>query len=227
VQERLMARLDRLGAAKEVAQTAAVLGREFSYALLQAVSPLAADALQAALGKLTDAGLVYARGLPPEATYLFRHALVQDAAYESLLRSRRRELHRAAAEVLTGRVADVPEEQPEVVAQHWEAAGEAERAGAAWQQAAERAEDRAAAVEAERHYTRALSALAKLPDGPARVAQELALQIPLALILHVTRGFASPETTQSNARVRDLSAKLGDTQQLVMALILAYASTYT
>src|SRR5262249_21544077 len=82
-------------------------------------------------------------------------------------------------------------------------------------------------VEAERHYTRALSALAKLPDGPARVAQELALQIPLALILHVTRGFASPETTQSNARVRDLSAKLGDTQQLVMALILAYASTYT
>jgi predicted ATPase len=219
-----MARLDRLGTAKEVAQTAAALGREFSYALLRAVSPLSEDALQAELGQLADAELVYARGVPPEATYLFRHALVQDTAYESLLKSRRRELHRAVAETLSGRVAGVAEAQPEVVAQHWEAAGEAERAMAAWQQAGERAKDRGAAIEAERHYTRALAVLATLPDGPTRMSQELALQIPLSWVMDFTHGKASSERARASARIRELSAQVGDTQQLLMALMLAFGS---
>jgi class 3 adenylate cyclase/tetratricopeptide (TPR) repeat protein len=222
LQDTLMARLDRLGSAKEVAQTAAVLGREFTYGLLRAVSPLAEEALQAALATLTDAELVYARGLPPEATYLFKHALVQHTAYDSLLKSRRRELDRAVAEALTGRFAAVAEAQPEVVAQHWESAGEAARAITAWEQAGERAKARSAMVEAERHYRRALAVLATLPDSPGRAAQEMALQIALALIVYLTCGFASAETERIANRVRELSAQTGDIRQLVISLTLAW-----
>src|SRR5262245_50624110 len=166
LQDTLMARLDRLGAAKEAAQIAAVIGRDFSYALLRTVSGLADDPLQVALRQLADAELVYERGLPPEATYTFKHALVQDAAYEALLKSRRRELHHTVAEALAGRFAALTEAQPEVVAQHWEIAGEAEQAVSAWQQAGDRAKDRSAMAEAERHYRRALDVLASLPDTP-------------------------------------------------------------
>src|SRR5262249_29140697 len=162
---------DRLGAAKEAAQIAAVIGREFSYVLLQAVSGIADDRLQTALRQLADAELVYVRGLPPEATYTFKHALVQDTAYESLLKSRRRELHRAVAQALSGRFATPADAQPEVVAQHWEVAGEAERAISGWQDAGERARARGAMVEAERHYRRALAVLGMLPDTSARASQ--------------------------------------------------------
>src|SRR5262249_25241794 len=145
--------------AKEVAQTAAVIGREFSYALLRAVSGLADDPLEAALAHLADAELVYVRGLPPEAAYLFKHVLIQETAYESLLKSRRRELHRAIAQVLTARGVETAETQPEVVAQHWEAAGEVERAIVARQEAGERARQRSALVEAAGHYAKAIEGL--------------------------------------------------------------------
>jgi len=223
LRDTLMARLDRLGAAKETAQIAAVIGREFSYALLRAVSGLADDPLQAALAQLADAELVYVRGLPPEATYTFKHALVQDTAYASLLKSRRRELHRAVAEALTGRFAALAEAQPEVVAQHWETAGEAERAVSAWHEAGDRARERSALIEAERHYRHALAVLALQPDTPARVSQELTLQSALGAVVGVTHGWASAESEPPRKRVRELSAQAGDTRQLVFSLILAWA----
>ncbi|MBI1816459.1 MAG: AAA family ATPase [Deltaproteobacteria bacterium] len=223
LQDTLMARLDRLGPAKETAQIASVLGREFSYALLHTVSGLADDPLQAVLAQLTDAELMYVRGLPPEATYTFKHALIQDTAYESLLKSRRRELHRAVAEALTGRFAALAAAQPAVVAQHWETAGDAERATSAWQEAGDRAKERSAMVEAEGHYRRALSVLATQPDTPARASQELALQIALDAVVSVTRGYVSAETEPTRKRVRELSAQTGDTRQLVFSLILAWA----
>src|SRR4029450_2797600 len=147
LQDSLMARLDRLGRAKEVAQIGAVLGREFPYALLHAVCPLPEAELQVMLGKLVDAEVVYARGFPPEATYLFKHTLLQDAAYTSLLKSRRRELHCGVARVITERFPEVAEAQPELVAQHWTAGGEAELAVAAWQEAGNLAHARSAVVE--------------------------------------------------------------------------------
>jgi tetratricopeptide (TPR) repeat protein len=226
LQDTLMARLDRLGPAKEVAQIASVIGREFSYALLRAVSGLADEPLQAALGQLADAELVYVRGLPPEATYTFKHALVQDTAYQSLLKSRRRELHRTVAEALTGRFAALAEAQPEVVAQHWEAAGQVERAVSAWQQAGDRAKERGAMMETERHYRRALLVLTTQPDTPARASQELALQIPLALVVDFTGGFGSAEAERIRKRVRELSAEAGDTRQLAFSLVMAWAVSH-
>ena len=128
LQDSLTARLDRLGPAKDVAQVASVIGREFPYELLHAISPITEDELQSSLAKLTEAELVYARGIPPEAIYQFKHALVQDAAYEALLRSRRRQLHRRVAETLAEKYPEVAERQPELLALHWTEAGAVEPA---------------------------------------------------------------------------------------------------
>src|SRR5437867_4291196 len=169
----LMARLDRLGPpAKEVAQVGAVLGREFSYALLHAVHPLPEAELEAALARLVDAELVYPRGSPPEATYLFKHALVQEVAYESLLKTRRRELHRAIAQVLVEKFPAVAEAQPELLAQHWTAAGDAEAAIAAWQRAGDRAKEWSAYAQAADHYTKSIEMLGALPEVAERAQRE-------------------------------------------------------
>ena len=150
----LMARLDRLGhPAKEAAQVGAVLGREFPYTLVHAVHPV--PELEAALAALVDAELLYVRGLPPEATYHFKHALVQDAAYGSLLKSRRRALHTRVARVLS----ETAESQPEVLAHHYSEAGDAERAVPAWQRAGERALERGALGEAVGHLRRGFAVL--------------------------------------------------------------------
>src|SRR5262245_53578787 len=149
-----MARLDRLGSAKEVAQVGAVLGRDFSYELLLAVSSMPEAELQAALAKLTDAELLYARGIAPEAQYQFKHALIQDAAYEALLKSRRKELHRRAAETLIQECAAAAEAQPEVLARHFADAGDAESSIAAWTKAGDAADARRAFKEAEEAYRR-------------------------------------------------------------------------
>jgi tetratricopeptide (TPR) repeat protein len=182
----LMARLDRLGPAKEVAQLGAVIGREFSYALLhdvvQAVRhPTLPDAeLHRALERITSAELLYARGIRPEATYVFKHALVQDAAYVSLLKSRRRELHRLIAATLTDRYADTTTAQPEVVAYHYEAAGEAELALTYYQQAGERAALRSAHEEAVAHLRKAIALLDTLPEGRERGGRAAALHRAVA-----------------------------------------------
>src|SRR5436309_2905621 len=227
LQDSLMARLDRLGGAKEVAQVGAVIGREFSYALLHAVLRLPDVELQAALARLADAELLYPRGLLPEATYVFKHALVQDTAYASLLKSRRRELHGAIARVLAERFHDTAETQPELLAVHYTEAGEAEPAVAAWQRAGERAFGRGALAEAVSHLRRGLAVVATLPESPARAEQEFRLQLPLGQALMVTQAFASPEAAQAFARARVLSAKLDDPVQVVLLLYGLFSSVRT
>jgi class 3 adenylate cyclase/tetratricopeptide (TPR) repeat protein len=160
----LTARLDRLGQAKEIMQVGAVIGRDFSYELLRAVHPIDEAALQQALRSLSDAELLYARGIAPEATYQFKHALIRDAAYEALLKSRRRELHRAVARSLEEKFDSIKETHPEVLARHWTEAGAQEPAIAAWQAAGDSAGRRNAAREAAQHYLRALELLPPIDD---------------------------------------------------------------
>src|SRR6266581_1253238 len=227
LEDSLRARLDHLGPARDVAQVAAAIGREFSYALLQAVLPLRDPELQAALDSLAGEELIYARGLPPEATYLFKHALIQDAAYAALLRSQRRNLHGAIARALAERFPAIAAEQPEVLAHHYTEAGEAEPAVAAWQRAGERAFRRGALAEAVSHLRRGLAVLATLPESPAREEREFRLQLPLGQALTVTQAFASPEAAEAFARARVLSAKLGDPVQVVLLLFGLHRSAIT
>ena len=212
----LTARLDRLGRAKDVAQLGAVLGRKFSYKLLQAVSPLPEDELQVALTKLADAELLYTRGMPPEATYQFKHALVQDAAYAALLKRTRRDLHRRVAQTLTEGFPALAEAQPHTLARHWSDAGEAEPAVAAWTKAAQAAQARHASKEAEEGYRQALAMLGTLPESPARDARELGLVSALRLVLFATRGMTAPETAEVSARHRALAEKSGNLAQLAL-----------
>ena len=160
----LMARLDRVPGVKEVAQVAACIGREFAYPLLAAVSPVPEPELRAALDRLAAAELVFARGEPPEASYSFKHALVRDAAHESLLKAQRQELHARIARVLEERFPETADAEPELLARHCAEAGLAERAVDHWQRAGERALARSAMAEAVAHLTEGLEALA----GPAR-----------------------------------------------------------
>jgi class 3 adenylate cyclase len=230
LQDSLMARLDRLGPAKEVALIAAVIGREFSYALLRDVvavsypAPVDDTDLQAALAKLSDAELIFTQGLPPQATYTFKHALIQETAYSALLKSRRRELHGAVAEALAKqRTATAP---PAILAHHWEAAAEAEKAVAAWQQAAEQAHRSAAVLEAEAHYRRALTALATLPDGPARSQIELPIQVALLTLLMVTRGPRDAAAEEAVTRAGALAERLGDATSAVLVLTQPWAAAH-
>src|SRR5262249_45979277 len=199
----LMARLDRLGsAAKEVAQLGAVLGREFSYDLLAAVTPRSAAELDGALDHLVAAGLVFQRGTPPQATFLFKHALVQDAAYGTLLRGKRRELHARVAHVLEEQWPETADAQPELLAQHFAQAGLVERAIAYYGRAGQRAVARSAMAEAIRQLKKALELLTRLPDGVARQRQELELQIALGRALIAAQGYAAPAAGETYARAR-------------------------
>jgi predicted ATPase/class 3 adenylate cyclase len=223
----LMARLDRMGPAKEVAQTAAVLGREFSYPLLHALSPLSESDLEAALQVLADAELVHVQGLPPDAKYVFKHALVQEAAYESLLKSRRRELHRQVVEVLNARFPQIAQSQPELLAHHYTEAGNIGDAVAAWQQAGEQALAQQAYGEAIAHLRRGLTVLAGLSDGADRTARELALQMPLGQALLVSKGYAAPEAQAPFARARELASSADDPQLVVLVLVGLWTSALT
>ena len=193
LRDSLMARLDRLGPAREVAQFGAVIGREFSYELLHAIHPAPEDQLQTALKAVTDAELLYVRGIPPEALYWFKHALIQDAAYEALLKTRRRELHRHVANVLSQQFPEIAGAQPELLAHHYTEAGLTAEAVPHWLRAGEIMSQRSAHVEAIRHLTRAQELLATLTDTPERARQELALQMTLGTSLLATRGFGSPK----------------------------------
>jgi class 3 adenylate cyclase/DNA-binding transcriptional ArsR family regulator len=203
----LMARLDRLGPAKEVIQIGAVLGSEFSYELLHAVHPLSEDALQRHLRALTDAELLYVRGLAPDAIYQFKHALIRDAAYEALLKSRRRELHRLVADTIDSRFPTLKETHPEILAQHWTVAGETEPAISAWTKAAEHDYSRRAYREADQHYREALQLLQTLPESPDRDRHELALQISMGNVMGATRAWSAAETAEAYARARILAAR--------------------
>jgi tetratricopeptide (TPR) repeat protein len=189
----LMARLDRLGPAKEVAQVGSVIGREFSHALLAAVTRKSEPELVSALDRLVQAGLLFRQGLPPQASYLFKHALVQDAAYSTLLRDRRRALHARIAETLESEFADIAESQPELLARHYSNAELIEKAARFWGKAGERSLARSAVVEACEQLNRALNQIATLPQTSATRRQQLKLQIGLANALMQVKGYAAPE----------------------------------
>lgn len=164
----LMAPLDRLAAVKQVAQLGATIGRSFTYDLLRAVSSLDDATLQHALNHLVEAELLYRQGLPPQATYLFKHALIQEAAYQSLLKSTRQSYHQRIVQVLEARFPEVAATQPELVAQHYTETGLMAQAISYWQRAGQRAIERSANLEAIRHLTKGLEMLKALPDSSER-----------------------------------------------------------
>jgi class 3 adenylate cyclase/predicted ATPase len=210
----LMARLDRLATVKTVAQLGATIGRTFAYELLQAVAPFDEATLQHGLRQLVEAELVYQRGVASQATYIFKHALIQDAAYQSLLKSTRQQYHLRIAQVLAAQFPEVVETEPEVVAYHYTEAGCPAQAIPYWQRAGQQALQRSANPEAVQHLTTGLALLATLPEAPTRVQQELDLQLALGPALMATKGQAAPEVEQTYARARALCGQVGDTPQL-------------
>jgi class 3 adenylate cyclase len=198
----LMARLDRLGNAKDVAQIGAAIGREFSHALLAAVARKPEADLGSALDRLVGAGLLFRQGVPPHATYLFKHALVQDAAYGTLLREPRRALHARIAETLEGQFAEIAANQPELLARHCAEAGLIEKAAGLWAKAGQRSLERSALFEAVELLTRALAQIAGLPATSVLRREQIELQVALiAPLLHV-KGYAAPETKAAAEHAR-------------------------
>jgi class 3 adenylate cyclase len=215
----LMARLDRLGpAAKDVAQIGAVLGREFAYELIEPVAQRDKRELQVALDQLCVAELLFCRGIAPHSSYLFKHALVQDAAYDMLLRARRQELHARVAVVLEQDFADIVERQPEFLAHHLTGAGDTERAVDQWLKAGRHAAARLAHLEAIGHFERGLATLAALADGPARDGREIEVQLARGLSLFTAQGFMAAEAAQAYTRAGELAEQRGDPKQLFMAV---------
>ena len=200
----LMARLDRLGSAKEVAQIGAVIGREFSHPLLAAVVRKPEAELVSALDRLVAAGLLFRQGVPPHATYLFKHALVQDAAYGTLLREPRRALHARIAETLETQFTEIAENQPEILARHCTEAGLIEKAAALWGKAGQRSLERSALAEAAEQFKRALDQIAALPATPTLRREEIKLQAALLTPLIHVKGYAALETKQAAQRARML-----------------------
>src|SRR6516164_2254389 len=229
----LMARLDRLGPAKELAQIGAAIGREFSHALLAAVVRKPEGELESALDRLIAAGLLFRQGIPPHATYLFKHALVQDAAYGTLLREPRRALHARIADVLESQFAEIAENQPEPLARHCTEAGLIEKAAGLWGKAGQRSLERSALVEAAAQLRRALSQIAVLPRTPALRREEIKLQVALiAPLIHV-RGYAASEVKAAAERARLLieqAKSLGEPPEdpllLFSVLYTFWASSY-
>jgi class 3 adenylate cyclase/predicted ATPase len=213
----LMARLDRLGGpAKEVAQIAAVIGREFSHALLASVVRQQKAELRSALDRLIAAGLLFRRGVPPHAIYLFKHALVQDAAYGTLLREPRRTLHARIAETIECEFAESAESRPELLARHWTEAGVIEKAADLWGKAGQRSLAQSALVEAVEQLTRALDQIATLTATPALRREQIKLQVALANALMHVKGYAAPETKAAAEQARVLvehAEALGETPE--------------
>ncbi len=210
LQDSLTARLDRLASIREIAQIAAAIGREFSYRLLEAAAPIQGLALQGALGQLMAAELIHGRGSPPESTYVFKHALVQEAAYASLLHSRCQRIHANIARAMEERFADQMEAAPAVIAHHYTEAGLAEPAARYWLKAAELALSRSANSEATRYVDTGLALMPCLSDGPERQSLELALRVANSNALWSLKGFTAPETVAALAAAkRLLDAGLG------------------
>jgi predicted ATPase len=211
----LMARLDRLASVRLVAQIGAAIGREFSYELLRAVSRLPEDELRTALGRLVGSELVFQRGVPPEAIYSFKHALVQDAAHGSLLRSARQKLHAQIAASLETHFPEMIENQPQLFAQHYAEAGLVEKSVACWGKAGQRSAARSAMVEAAAQFQKALDQLTLLPDTAERQRQELEFCCALGAVLIAVKGHAAPETGQAYARARELWEQLGSPSEFL------------
>ena len=219
LQDALMARLDQLAAVKEVAQLGAVLGREFPYALLRAVTPLDEPTLQQSVAQLVEAELLYQRGHPPQATYLFKHALVQDAAYQSLLRSTRQQYHQRIAQVLEAQFPDVIGIQPELLARHYTEAGLIAQAVPYWQRAGQQASDRSANLEAISHCTTGIELLKTLPETPEHTKHALTLYIALGAALQMAKGHAAPEVEHAYTQAYALCQRVGETPELIPVLL--------
>ena len=203
---------------KDVAQLGAVLGREFPYELLLAVARLDEVTLQQALAQLVGAELLYQRGEPPQATYIFKHALIQDTAYQSLLKSTRQQYHQRIAQVLTTRFPETVERQPEVAAHHYTEAGLNNEAIDYWQRAGQQALQRSAYAEAMSHLTIALDLLTTLPESRERSQQELVVQMTLGIALRATKGQAAPEVERLYTRAHELCERVGEPLQLFRVL---------
>ena len=227
LQDLLMARLDRLATGsngqtgsrdRDVAQLAATLGREFSYELLQAVCGLENKVLRAILATLVEVELIYQRGLPPQAVYIFKHALIQEAAYRTLLRSKRQQYHLIIGQTLLEKFPAVVERQPELLAHHYTVAGLAKEAIVYWQRAGQRALERSANLEAIKHLSRGLELLQTLPDSPERDQKQLDLQVALGMPYLMTKGYASLEVERVYAQAWQLCQQIGETPQRASAL---------
>jgi tetratricopeptide (TPR) repeat protein len=224
----LTARLDRLSPIKEIAQIGATIGREFSYDLLEAVSPVRGQALHNALQQLMETELIYGRGTPPKASYIFKHALVQDTAYVSLLRGRRQRIHADIAQVLKERSAK-EEHQPAIIAHHFAEAGLAEQAAPYWLAAAELALSQSAPVEAEHHASAGLALIPRMTEGPQRDALELGLLVARANAMIPLKSISAPETFAALADAKQLLDRgVGtDLQRVSILYGLCSASTLT
>ena len=215
----LMARLDRLATVKSLAQLGATLGREFAYDLLHAVAPWEERMIHQGLSQLVAAEFLYQRGVPPQATYTFKHALIQDVAYQSLLRSTRQQYHQRIAQVLEAEFPETVTTQPELIAQHYTAAGCAEQAVHYWQRAGEHASDRSAYVEAVSHVTAGIALLQPFPETPAHTQQALALYLALGAALIITKGQAAPEVEHAYTQAHALYQQGGETPELIPVLV--------
>jgi predicted ATPase len=214
----VMSRIDRLGPSRATAQLAAVLGREFRFDVLRTVSRLDEATLEDHLSRLVAAGLAHQTGAPPQASYMFNHAIIQDAAYESLLRRTRQDFHQRIAEALTQSFPEIASSQPELIARHYEGAGLLRQAAQQWEIAGHRALERAANLEAIAHLTRAIGALGDDPEGEDRGRWELTLQLRLAPALMAIHGWASTHVEVACARARELAEQLHDANALLGAL---------
>ena len=222
----LMARLDRLGPAKEVAQSGAAIGREFSHALLAAVARKSEAELELALGHLIEAGLLSGQGVPPNATYLFKHALVQDAAYGTLLREPRRALHARIAETLEFQFTDLVETRPELLARHFTEAGLIGKAAVLWGKAGQRSLARSALIEAVAQFTRALDQIASLPGTPALRRDQIMVQVGLANALYHTKGVAAVETRAAFDQARVMIEQAEGLGEHIEDPLLLYSVLY-
>jgi class 3 adenylate cyclase/predicted ATPase len=219
LQDSLMARLDSLMTAKGIAQLGAVIGRQFSYDLLQAVAQLDTRTLQRELGRLVEAELLYQRGVPPQATYTFKHALIQDAAYQSLLKSTRQQYHRRIVQVLEELFPETVAAQPALLAHHCTQAGLIAQAVGYWQRAGHQASDRSAYLEAVSHFTTGIELLKTLPETSAHIQQAVTLHIALGAVLLITKGQGAPEVEHAYTRARTLCQQVGETPELIPALL--------
>ena len=214
LQDLLMARVDRLGTAKEIAQLGATIGRGFPYELIKMVSSIDEATLQAELDKLVAADALYQRGTLPEAQYTFKQALIQDSAYQALLKSTRQNYHQQIAAALEEHFDEIADTQPELVAHHYTQAGFTTQAIAHWLRAGQRAVKHSANLEAIQHFSSGLKLVEALPESPQRSQQELALLVASSLPLTATKGFASAELEQVFERARTLVQQVGESPQL-------------
>ena len=223
LQDLLLARLDRMASDREVVQLGATIGRTFGYDLIRAATDRDEAVLRAELRKLVDAGLLFPKGTIPRATFTFKHALIQDAAYQSLVKKTRQQLHRRVAGALEASFPDVVGTQPELLAHHLAEAGEVARSVGYWRTAGERARVRSAYPEAIRHLGRGLALLATRPEGAERDGDELQFRLPLAASLIAVRGYAAPEVEEHIARARGRCERLGPASPLFHVLMLSWA----